>query len=468
MSGFEFSAQVDRAFREASAYTDHRPGLLEQIRACNNVVHFRFPVKRDDGSIEVVEAWRAQHSHHMLPVKGGIRYAPGANEDEVVALATLMSYKCAVVDVPFGGAKGAVAIDSSDYSEAELERITRRLTYELYGKGFIGPGSDVPAPDYGTGGREMGWIVDTYTALADRKLNAKGCVTGKPISLGGVRGRTEATGRGVYYGLAEACRSEEDMEALGLDPGIEGKTFVVQGLGNVGYHAARFLEEAGARMVGVAEVGGSIRDPGGLDVDDVVAHREETGSVAEFPGAETLDRRDRALELDCDILIPAALENQITTDNAERIQAKIVAEAANGPTTMEAAGILLDRGIMILPDIFVNAGGVTVSYFEWLKNLSHVRYGRMGKRFEEATNEGILRAVEELTGRTFPEDTVREVAYGPGEEDLVNSGLEETMVTAYREIRECARTHDTDLRTASLVVAIDKIARVYRQRRIFP
>ena len=465
---FGFSREVERSFQRAASLTDHPAGLLDQIHACNNVVRFRFPLERDDGSIEVVSAWRAQHSHHMLPVKGGIRYTAGANEDEVVALAGLMTYKCAIVNVPFGGAKGAVAVDASSHSEDELERVTRRLTYELHGKGFIGPGSDVPAPDYATGQREMGWIVDTYSALADRKLNAAACVTGKPISLGGVRGRTEATGRGVFYGLREACSIAEDMERLGLAPGLEGKTFVVQGLGNVGYHTARFLQEAGAHLVGVSEYEGAIRDPSGLDLEDLMAHRKETGSITDFPGAEKLDHRDRALELDCDILIPAALENQITAENVGRVRASIIGEAANGPTTARAAETLQERGALIVPDIYLNAGGVTVSYFEWLKNLSHIRFGRMGKRFEEATNRGMLRAVDELTGRTFAEDAIREVAHGPGEEDLVNSGLEETMVTAYQEIRESALEHGTDLRTGALVVAIDKIARIYLQRKIFP
>nr|WP_243663890.1 Glu/Leu/Phe/Val dehydrogenase dimerization domain-containing protein [Rhodothermus marinus] len=261
---YSFWEQVNRMFDRAAAYTKHPKGLLDQIKACNSVYRMEFPVKRDDGSIEVVRAYRAEHSHHKLPTKGGIRYAPNVNEDEVMALAALMTYKCAIVDVPFGGAKGGVKIDRRQYSEAELERITRRYTYELLKKNFIGPGVDVPAPDYGTGPREMAWILDTYNSFSSNPLEALACVTGKPVGQGGVRGRKEATGRGVFFGVREACSVEEDMKALGLQTGLGGKTVVVQGLGNVGYHAAKFLQEGGAVLVGLAEIEGAIYNPDGL------------------------------------------------------------------------------------------------------------------------------------------------------------------------------------------------------------
>jgi len=463
-----FFQQVNRYFDRAATHTAHPEGLLQQIKACNSVYHMTFPVRRDNDSIEVIHAWRAEHSVHSRPVKGGIRFADFVSEDEVVALAALMTYKCAVVDVPFGGAKGGVRINRDKYSRAEIERITRRYTFELINKNFIGPALDVPAPDYGTGPQEMSWILDTYMAMSPGQIDAQGCVTGKPVAEGGVRGRTEATGRGIYYGIREAVAQPEELGPLGLQPGLDGKTVVVQGLGNVGYHAARFLQEGGARIIALAEYEGAIQAPAGLDVEAVVRHRKETGSILGFPGATDLPDSAAALELECDILVPAALENQITVHNADRIRAKIIAEGANGPTTADASEHLLERGVLILPDMYLNAGGVTVSYFEWIKNLSHVRFGRMGRRFEESSNRRLLRAVEELTGLRLKPETLAEVVAGAGELDLVNSGLEDTMVTAYHEIVEIARREAIDLRSAAYVSAINRVARSYLSRGIFP
>jgi len=465
-----FWDQVKRTFKRAAAFTDHDPTLLRQIRECNSVYHINFPIRRDDGSIEVLSAWRVEHSHHKLPTKGGIRYSMAVNQDEVMALAALMTFKCAIVDVPHGGAKGGIRISRPRYSEGELERITRRYTYELVRKDFIGPGVDVPAPDFGTGSREMAWIADTYGALAQDKLYTLASVTGKPVGQGGIRGRTEATGRGVYLGVREACAIAEDMKALGLTPGLEGKTVVVQGLGNVGYHAAKFLQEGGAFLVGLAEYEGAIHCPKGLDLEKVVTHRKTTGAILDYPGARNITPGNLALELPCDILVPAALENQITGENAPRIQAKIVAEGANGPTTIQAEEILKARGAMIIPDVYLNAGGVTVSYFEWLKNLSHVRFGRMEKRFDEDIHKGLVGALERMTGQKFSPKEAAHLASGPGEEALVNSGLEETMVGAYHEIRATQKRLGPalDLRTAAFVNAIDKIAVAYESLGIWP
>jgi glutamate dehydrogenase (NAD(P)+) len=466
----KFFDQVNSNFDRAAKLTDYSAGLLSQIKEINNVIHFTFPIKRDIGKIEVLHAWRAEHSHHMLPTKGGIRYAAMVNEDEVMALAALMTYKCAIVDVPFGGAKGGVKISAHEYSERELERITRRFTFELFKKNFIGPGLDVPAPDFATGPREMGWIADTYATLAPQDINHLGCVTAKPIQQGGIQGRTEATGRGVFYALREVCSLGREMRPLDLSPGLEGKRVVVQGLGNVGYHTAKFLqEEGGAKIVGLVEFEGAISSASGLRVEEVMDHRRETGSLLDFPGAENLDQRDEGLELECDILVPAALENAITIDNAPRIQAKIVAEAANGPVSAEASEHLHERGVMVVPDAFINAGGVTVSYFEWLKNLQHIRFGRMEKRFEEKAARQILNAIEHATGTSFSDSEIDDFARGADEIDLVNSGLEETMIKAYSEIREIKQRHEgIDLRTASMVSAIDKIAMVYKHRGLFP
>jgi glutamate dehydrogenase (NAD(P)+) len=469
MSETSFFQQVCQNFDTAASLTSHHPRLLEQIKVCNSVYRMAFPVEKDDGTIEVVHAWRAEHSQHKLPTKGGIRYSLGVSEDEVVALAALMTYKCAIVNVPFGGAKGGVRIDRNVYSRRELEKITRRYTYELFRKGFLGPAIDVPAPDYGTGPREMAWIADTYLALAPHDLNALGCVTGKPVGQGGVRGRREATGRGVAFGIREACSVADEMLALGLSPGLAGKRVVVQGLGNVGYYAAKFLGESGALLVGVAEVEGAIANPDGLDLEAVMRHRRESGSLLGAPGGTPLARSADALELDCDILVPAALENQITAGNAPRIRARIVGEGANGPCTAEASAILAARGVMVIPDMYLNAGGVTVSYFEWLKNLEHVSFGRMERRFESGTNRRLLTTVEHLTGKTLSEEE-KAAFEGPDEEDLVNSGLEETMVNSFHEIREVRLRlgGEPDLRTAAFVSAIDKIATTYGELGIFP
>ncbi len=461
-------AQVNKYFDKAAAYTDLPPGLLEQIKACNSVFRISFPLKRDDGTIEVMHGWRAQHSVHRLPTKGGIRFAPHVDEDEVSALAALMTYKCALVDVPFGGAKGAVRIDSRNYSDGELERVTRRYTYELFAKNLIGPGFDVPAPDYGTGPREMAWIVDTYASLAPGSIDALGCVTGKPVTQGGVRGRAESTGRGVYFALREAVCYAADIAPLGISTGVGGKRVVVQGLGNVGYHAAKFIQEGGGILVALAEREGAIFRDGGLDLEDVIAHRKETGSILGFPGARDIATSSAALELDCDILVPAALENQITAENVDRIRAKIIVEGANGPVTADASEKLLSRGTLIVPDIYTNAGGVTVSYFEWVKNLSHMRFGRMEKRITEKNNERMLEGIEHLTGLHFPPEDRAHATATVNEEELVNSGLEETMVAAYNELRAIQKERGVDLRTAAFINAIGKVALSYQQRGIFP
>ncbi len=466
--GNRFLASVDHYFNKAAALTAHPQGLLNQIKTCNSIYSFKFPIRTADG-YEVIQAWRAQHSHHKLPVKGGIRFSEHANEQEVVALATLMTYKCAVVDVPFGGAKGAVKINAKDHDPEQLQRITRRYTAELIKKNFIGPALDVPAPDFGTGAREMAWIADTYQAFHPEQIDALGCVTGKSVGQGGIRGRTEATGLGVYYGTREICDNAEDMRSLGLTRGIDGKSFVVQGLGNVGFHAAKFFTQGGARLVGVAEFEGAIHNPDGIDLTALIEHRLEAGSILDFPGAANLPTREAGLEIECDILIPAALENQITDENASRIKAKMVVEAANGPVTAAAEAILQQKGIMIVPDIYINAGGVTVSYFEWLKNLSRVRFGRIEKRFEQAAFDRILTLVEKETGHTLSAEDRSMASRGADESDLVYSGLEETMINAYHQIREISIRDGVDnLRTAAFINAIDKVAVSYMELGIFP
>jgi glutamate dehydrogenase (NAD(P)+) len=465
-----FFETVNTYFEKAASLCDYPRGLLDQIKVPNAVYAVQFPVRRENGDYEVISGWRVHHSHHRMPVKGGIRYAPEVNEDEVKALAALMTYKCAIVDVPFGGAKGGVAIDTKKYTADEIQQITRRYTSELIRASFIGPGIDVPAPDYGTGPREMAWIADTYMTFHPGSIDALGCVTGKPVSQGGIRGRVEATGRGIYFGLREACLESDDMKALGLATGLAGKRVVVQGLGNVGYHAAKFCEEAGCVIIALAERNGAVYRAQGLDVDAVAKHLRESGSILNFPGAENLIPTQAALELDCDILIPAALENQITAENAPRIKAKIVAEGANGPTTADAEKVLLAKKVLIIPDVYLNAGGVTVSYFEWVKNLSHVRFGRVGKRFEEASFERVVNAIERSTGHRFGEEERRTIVHGADEIDLVNSGLEETMIGAYHQIHEIWKSDRRvpDLRTAAFLSAVRKVATSYLELGVFP
>ncbi len=469
-SNYSFFGAVERSFDKAARYTKWDKGILDQIKACNAVYRMRFPVKRDDGSIEVIEAYRVQHSHHKTPCKGGIRFAAEVNQDEVMALAALMTYKCAIVNVPFGGGKGGLKINPKKYSAYELEKITRRYTAELIKKNFIGPGIDVPAPDYGTGEREMAWILDTYTAMHPSEIDAAGCVTGKPVTQGGVRGRREATGLGVFFGLREVCNMPDVMKKLGLPVGVEGKRVVVQGLGNVGYHSAKFFQDAGAKVIGLAEYEGAIWNQDGLDIDDVFNHRKKTGSILNFSGATNFEKNGDALEMECDILIPAALENVIDADNAPRVKAKLIGEAANGPLTPDADEIFVKKGIIVVPDMYLNAGGVTVSYFEWLKNLSHVRYGRLEKRFTENMNAHIIGQMEELSGKKVRSTEREFIMHGPDEVDLVYSGLEETMITATHEIMNTWRDNPDipDMRTAAYVVAINKVANSYAELGIFP
>lgn len=466
---YSFFGAVEKSFDKAAAFTKWDPGILEQIKQCNAVYRMHFPVKVGD-KIEVIKAYRVQHSHHKSPCKGGIRFATNVNLDEVMALAALMTFKCAIVNVPFGGAKGGITIDPKKYTPYELEKITRRYTSELIKKNFIGPGIDVPAPDYGTGEREMAWIADTYMSMRTGEIDALGCVTGKPVTQGGVRGRREATGLGVFYGLREVCNMPEVMKRLGLNTGVEGKRVVVQGLGNVGYHSAKFFSEAGAKVVGIAEYEGAIYNNDGLDIDALVQHRNSTKSILNFKGATNFVKNTDALEMECDILIPAALENVINGENAPRVKAKIIGEAANGPLTPEADEVFIKKGILVVPDMYLNAGGVTVSYFEWLKNLSHVRYGRMEKRFTENMNGYIIGQIEKLTGKTVNGGEKELILHGADEVDLVRSGLEETMITATREIMDCWHKNPNipDMRTAAYVVAIDKVATSYAELGIFP
>ncbi|WP_294608469.1 Glu/Leu/Phe/Val family dehydrogenase [Roseovarius sp.] len=464
-----FRESVDLMFNRAVALMDLPPGLEEKIRVCNATYTVRFGV-RLRGQLHTFTGYRSVHSEHMEPVKGGIRYAMGVNQDEVEALAALMTYKCALVEAPFGGSKGGLRIDPREWEEHELELITRRFAYELIKRDLINPAQNVPAPDMGTGEREMAWVADQYKRMNTTDINYRACVTGKPINGGGIQGRVEATGRGVQYALQEFFRHPEDVAAAGLSGSLDGKRVVVQGLGNVGYHAAKFLhEEDGCRVVGIIERDGALYNETGLDVEAVHEWMRKHDTIKGFPDATHSADGAEVLETDCDILIPAAMEGVINMQNAARIKAPLIIEAANGPVTAGADQILREKGAVIIPDMYANAGGVTVSYFEWVKNLSHIRFGRMGRRQEEARHQLIVDELQRLDQHLgdawvmspgFKQKYLR----GAGELELVRSGLDDTMRIAYQSMREVWHDrHDvTDLRTAAYLVSIAKVAASYR------
>ncbi|QDY68864.1 Glu/Leu/Phe/Val family dehydrogenase [Qingshengfaniella alkalisoli] len=466
-----FRESVDLMFNRAVALLQLPPGLEQKIRVCNATYTVRFGV-RLRGDIHTFTGYRSVHSEHMEPVKGGIRYSPHVNQDEVEALAALMTYKCAVVETPFGGSKGGLCIDPLEYDERELELITRRFAYELAKRDLINPSQNVPAPDMGTGEREMAWIADQYRRMNTTDINANACVTGKPIHAGGIAGRVEATGRGVQYALREFFRHPEDVAKANLTGKLAGKRVIVQGLGNVGYHAAKFLQtEDDSIIIGIIERDGAIHSPEGLDVDAVKAWITEHGGVRDFPGATFIENGAMLLEEECDILVPAALEGVINLNNAANISANLIIEAANGPITFGADEILRKKGIVIIPDMYANAGGVTVSYFEWVKNLSHIRFGRMQRRQEEARHQLLVDELERLDrylggAWSMTPDFKDKYLRGADELELVRSGLDDTMRTAYQSMREVWHGRDDvhDLRVAAYIVAIDRVAKSYQSK----
>ena len=465
-----FRESVDLMFNRAVALMELPPGLEDKIRVCNSTYTVRFGVKLR-GEIKTFTGYRSVHSEHMEPVKGGIRYSLGVNQDEVEALAALMTYKCALVETPFGGSKGGLCIDPREYDEDELERITRRFAYELAKRDLIDPAQNVPAPDMGTGEREMAWIADQYARMNTSDINARACVTGKPPHAGGIQGRVEATGRGVQYALQEFFRHPDAVAMARLNGTLDGKRVIVQGLGNVGYHAAKFLsEEDGCRVIGIIERDGALVDENGLNVEAVSAWIRSHGGVKGY-STQYVEDGAAVLEHECDILIPAALEGVINLSNADRIKAPLIIEAANGPVTAGADEVLRGKGTVIIPDMYANAGGVTVSYFEWVKNLSHIRFGRMQRRQEESRHQLIVDELERLSSDsslnwTLSPDFKQKYLKGAGELELVRSGLDDTMRGAYQAMHEVWRTRDdvTDLRTAAYIVAIDRVAKSYKAK----
>ena len=466
-----FRDSVDLMFNRAVALMDLSPGLEEKIRVCNSTYTVRFGV-RLRGQIQTFTGYRSVHSEHMEPVKGGIRYAMSVNQDEVEALAALMTYKCALVEVPFGGSKGGLCIDPRQYEEHELELVTRRFAYELIKRDLIDPAQNVPAPDMGTGEREMSWIADQYARMNTSDINSRACVTGKPPHAGGIQGRVEATGRGVQYALREFFRHPDDVAKAGLSGTLDGKRIVVQGLGNVGYHAAKFLsQEDGSRIVGIIEHDGALTSDAGLDVEAVRDWIVRHGGVKGFADATYVEDGSKVLEVECDILVPAALEGVINLGNADRIRAPLLIEAANGPVTAGADEVLRAKGTVIIPDMYANAGGVTVSYFEWVKNLSHIRFGRMQRRQEESRHQLVVDELERLSadtgiGWTLSPGFKDKYLRGADELELVRSGLDDTMRVAYQSMREVWHTRDDvhDLRVAAYIVAIERVAKSYKAK----
>jgi glutamate dehydrogenase (NAD(P)+) len=466
-----FRESVDIMFNRAVALMDLPPGLEEKIRVCNATYTVRFGV-RLRGKIETFTGYRSVHSEHMEPVKGGIRFSLGVNQNEVEALAALMTYKCALVETPFGGSKGGLCIDPRAWDDDEMERITRRFAYELIKRDLINPSQNVPAPDMGTGEREMAWIADQYKRMNTTDINGAACVTGKPAHAGGIQGRVEATGRGVQYALQEFFRHPEDIKIAGLSGKLDGKRVVVQGLGNVGYHAASFLSaEDGCIITGIIERDGALIDENGLDVEAVHAWIAKHGGVKDYPTGTYVENGASVLEQDCEILIPAALEGVINLGNAARIKAPLIIEAANGPVTAGADEVLRDKGTVIIPDMYANAGGVTVSYFEWVKNLSHIRFGRMQRRQEESRHELIVGELQKLSEHlgdqwSMTPDFKTKYLRGAGELELVRSGLDDTMRTAYQAMRGMWHSRDDvhDLRTAAYLVSIGRVASSYQAK----
>ena len=466
-----FRQSVDTMYNRASRLLDLAPGLEEKIRVCNATYTVRFGV-RLKGKIQTFTGYRSVHSEHIEPVKGGIRYAKSVNQDEVEALAALMTYKCALVEIPFGGSKGGLCIDPREYKDEELEIITRRFAYELAKRDLIHPSQNVPAPDMGTGEREMAWIADQYSRMNTTEINSRACVTGKPLNAGGISGRVEATGRGIQYALRAFFNHRDDMKKAKLKGTLAGKKIIVQGLGNVGYHAALFLStEDDALITSIIEKDGMLVNAKGLNVQKVYEHLTEHGTLIDCNEGKYIQETENGLEQECDIIIPAAIEGVINLNNAENIKASLVIEAANGPITAPADEILNKRGVVIIPDMYANAGGVTVSYFEWVKNLSHIRFGRMRRRQEETRNSLLVKELNRILKASglktrLSNEFIKKYSEGAGEIELVRSGLDDTMVNAYQAMSEVWNSRDDvdSLRLAAYLLSIERIASTYHAK----
>ena len=456
-----FLENVNMMVNDTLNHIDVDPNIAKILKTCRSVLQVKFPIKIK-GEIKIFHGWRAVHSNHRLPVKGGLRFANNVNQEEVEALASLMTFKCAVVDVPFGGAKGGLLIDPQKYDEESLEKITKKFARELIRRGYLSPARDVPAPDVGTSQREMGWILDAYKSLRPDDINHMACVTGKSVDHGGIKGRLEATGRGVCEALKEFFRHPKEVQRAGVNKELSDQNIIIQGFGNVGCNSAKALFQNGAKIIGIAEKDGGIFNDKGIDIMELEKYQLENNTILNFPTTKTIKNSADLLSYDCDILIPAALENVVSLDNVDNIKAKIICEAANGPITYRADQRLRENGKIIIPDIYANAGGVTVSYFEWIRNTSHIRMGRLNKRYEEHRGEAILKAIEQISPNKLPKDMINQLVYGANEEDIISSGLEDTMRVAFQEILEMREKYNLDnYRMATYAIAVKKIEKSY-------
>ena len=456
-----FLENVDMMVNDTIERINIDPNISKILKTCRSVLQVKFPVKIK-GKIEIFYGWRAVHSNHRLPVKGGLRYSTNVNQEEIEALASLMTFKCAVVDVPFGGAKGGLLIDPKQYDEESLEKITKKFARELIRRGFLSPARDVPAPDVGTSQKEMGWILDAYKSLRPDDINHVACVTGKSVDHGGIKGRVEATGRGVCEALKEFFRHPDEVLKAGIKSNLKNQKIIIQGFGNVGLNSAKSLFKNGATIIGIAEKDGSIFNDDGIDINELEKYKQENKTILDFPNTKNIQSSSDLLTYDCDILIPAALENAITLKNVENIKAKIICEAANGPISYRADQKLNDKGVVIIPDIYANAGGVTVSYFEWIRNISHIRMGRLNKRYEEHKGEAIVKAINKISQNNLPQDMINQLVYGANEEDIIISGLEDTMRVAFQEILNIKSKYNLEnYRMAAYAIALQKIEKSY-------
>ena len=456
-----FLENVDMMVNDTIEKIDIDSNISKILKTCRSVLQVKFPVKIK-GQIEIFQGWRAVHSNHRLPVKGGLRFSTNVNQEEVEALASLMTFKCAVVDVPFGGAKGGLLINPKNYDEESLEIITKKFARELIRRGYLSPARDVPAPDMGTSQREMGWILDAYKSLCPDDINHAACVTGKSIDHGGIKGRLEATGRGVCEALKEFFRHSKELIHHNIDGKLSDQEIIVQGFGNVGLYSAKALFENGAKIIGIAEKEGGIFNKKGIDIDQLEKYQNEQQSILNFPNTQIIKNSNDLLSYDCDILIPAALESVITLKNVDSIKAKIICEGANGPITYHANKKLLEKGKVIIPDIYANAGGVTVSYFEWIRNTSHIRMGRLNKRYEEDRGEVIIKAIQNISDKEIPQELIKKLLHGANEEDIIASGLEDTMRVAFQEMLEIKSHHRLNsYRMSAYAIALKKIEKSY-------
>ena len=456
-----FVQNVDMMVNDTIEKININPNIAKILKTCRSVLQVKFPIKIK-GKIEIFQGWRAVHSNHKLPVKGGLRFSTNVNQGEIEALASLMTFKCAVVDVPFGGAKGGLLIDTKKYDEESLEKITKKFARELIRRGFLSPARDVPAPDIGTSQREMGWILDAYKSLRPDDINHVACVTGKSIDHGGIKGRLEATGIGVYEALKELFRHTQEIKKNNITGQLSDQKIIIQGFGNVGLNAAKALFSNGAKIIGIAEKDGGIFNQRGIDIVELEDYLNLNKTIINFPEAQNIKNSKDLLTYECDILIPAALENVISLTNVNDIKAKIICEAANGPITYRADKKLRKKGTIIIPDIYANAGGVTVSYFEWIRNISHIRMGRLNKRYEENRGEAILQAIQEISSKKLPKNIVNQLVYGANEDDIIASGLEDTMRVAFQSILEFKKEYKLDnYRMATYAIALKKIEKSY-------